>query len=105
MVTVSKAIFGRIGRGGDLVPAPGGIWSRKTPLFTQVVFPKIPLAKMLGSAAGSVWGTKSPPLGDQIPFLQHIYIYKAHVQYIYIYTYIYNLFIHTYTCMNTGICV
>ena len=74
-VTVFKAIFGENGRGGDLVPGPGGIWSRKTPSFAQVVFPTIPLAKKPGSAGRSVWGTISPPLGDQIPFLQHIYIY------------------------------
>ena len=75
-MTVSKGVFGTEGCGGKFGPRTRGIWSRKTaPFHASRIFAWIPLAKMLGSAAEIVWGTKSPPLGDQIPFLQHIYIY------------------------------
>ena len=49
----------RLGR--EFGPRTRGIWERKTPRFAQLKFPIFPLAKMLGSAAGSVEGTKSPP--------------------------------------------
>ena len=73
-VTVSKGVFGRDDWEGDLVPEPGGFGLAKPFRFNQSFFSWIPLAKMLGSAVGSVYGTKSPLLGDQIPFLQHIYV-------------------------------
>ena len=66
---------------GESGPRTQGIWSRKWPFSCQVIFPSIPPLQMLRSAAGSVLGTKSPPLRDQIPLLQcvctYIYIYAV----------------------------
>ena len=58
------------------------MWERKTPRIPQLKFPIFPLAKMLGSAAGSVEGTKSPPWGGQDSpptACIYIYIYGPHL--------------------------
>ena len=53
----------RLGR--EFGPRTRGIWERKTPPIPQLKFPIFTLAEMLGSAAGRVEGTKSPPWGGQ----------------------------------------
>ena len=49
----------RLGR--EFGPRTRGIWERKTRPIPQLKFPIFTLAEMLGSAAGRVEGTKSPP--------------------------------------------
>ena len=56
-------------------PTSQGIWSPKTLNLVPLFLGRIPLLEMLGSAARSIFLTKKGPPGDQIPCLQHIYIY------------------------------
>ena len=56
-------------------PTSQGIWSPKTLNLVRLLLGRIPLLKMLGSAARSIFLAKKGPPGDQIPCLQHIYIY------------------------------
>ena len=56
-------------------PTSQGIWSPKTLNLVRLMLDRIPLLKMLGSAARSIFLQKKNPPGDQIPCLQHIYIY------------------------------
>ena len=57
-------------------PGTRGIWARKTPWFTQDKFPWITPLKMLGSAAGSIWGNQISTLRwpNSLPEA-YIYIY------------------------------
>ena len=54
-------------------PTSQGIWSPKTLNLVRLLLGRIPLLKVLGSAARSIFLAKKGPPGDQIP--QHIYIY------------------------------
>ena len=100
---------------GEFGPRPWRIWSPKPGKFAGVLLDRILLLKMLGSAAGSTF-LKKWSKWDQIPFLQHIYIY-THIcvyvcmcmciymcVYVCLYVCVY-VFVYVCVCMFACVCV